>query len=129
MALLISKDVGLTNVVSDSNPVLTDHPTTGSTVTVRLWLFNDNAAKRYENISIDPVDLVSTDESTWVQLAPDNAGSPGSFLAGGAALSMANISDSNVARPFWVKVTTPAVGDTMNKEDIKLDVAGREFAV
>lgn len=129
MALQISKNVGLTDKVTDANPITTEHPISGSAVTVQLWLFNDAATKRYENITIDPTDAVSTDESTWVQLAPDNAGSPGTFLAGGAPLSMANISDSNVAKPFWMRVTTPSVADSQNKTDIKLTVSGKEYAV
>lgn len=129
MALKISKNVGLTDIVSDANPVNTDHPIAGSTVSVQLWLFNDNAAKRYENITIDPTDSVTTDESTWIQLAPDSAGSPGTYGAAGAALTMANVSDSNVAKPFWYKCIAPAVGDTQNKNDIKLTVNWKEFAV
>ncbi|MGO4181207.1 hypothetical protein AB4Z17_08505 [Paenibacillus sp. TAF43_2] len=129
MALKISKNVGLTDIVSDTNPITTEHPITGSAVTVQLWLFNDQATKRYDTVSIKPTDIVSTDESSWVQLAPDNAGLAGTFLAGGAALALANISDSNVAKPFWMKVTTPAVGDTQNKTDIKLTVSGKEYAV
>ncbi|OMF35279.1 hypothetical protein BK133_11285 [Paenibacillus sp. FSL H8-0548] len=129
MALKISKNVGLTDIVSDVNPITTEHPITGSAVAVQLWLFNDAADKRYEDVLIDPTDAVSTDESTWVQLAPDNDGVAGTYLAGGAALTMANISDSDVANPFWMKVTTPAVGDTQNKTDIKLTVTAKEFAV
>lgn len=129
MALKISKNAGLTDIVSDANPITTEHPIAGSAVEVKLWLFNDQSTKRYENITIDPVDTTDTDESTWVQLAPDNAGSPGTYLAGSAALSMANISDSGVGYPFWAKVTTPSVADTQNKSDIKLNTSGKEYAV
>jgi hypothetical protein len=51
------------------------------------------------------------------------------FLSAGAALTMANISDTNVAKPFWVKVTAPSVGSAQNKTDIKLTVNYRKFAV
>ncbi|WP_423408008.1 hypothetical protein AABM38_20400 [Heyndrickxia sp. MSNUG] len=130
--LKISKNVGLTDIVSTgdgSNAISTQHPITGSTVEMKLWLFNDNAAERFENINIDPTDSVSTDESTWIQLAPDNAGVAGTYLSGGTALTMANISDSNVGKPFWVKITTPSVGSVQNKTDIKLTVNYRKFAV
>lgn len=129
--LKIAKNAGLTDIVStdSTNPISTSHPITGSSQELRLFLFNDNAAKRYESISIDPIDETSTDESTWIQLAPDNAGSPGTYLAAGAVLSMANISDSNTGKPFWVKVTTPVVADSQNKSDIKLKVNSTEFAV
>lgn len=129
MALKISKNAGLTDIVSDANPITTQHPITGSAVVVQLWLYNDNSAKTYQTITIDPTDAVATDESSWIQLAPDNAGVAGSYLAGSAALTMADISDYNVAKPFWVKVTTPSVADSQNKSDIKLTVSGKEFAV
>lgn len=131
MALKISKDVGLTNIVSTdgTNPLTTQHPIAGSTVDVKVWLFNDSATKRYESITIDPTDSVTTDESTWIQLAPDNAGAAGTYLGASAALTMANISDSNVGKPFWVRVTTPSVGTTQNKTDIKLTTNFTEFAV
>ncbi|WEK53338.1 MAG: hypothetical protein P0Y55_12160 [Candidatus Cohnella colombiensis] len=129
MALKISKNVGLTDIVSDANPITTTHPTTGSAQTVQLWLFNDDATKTYQSINIDPTDVVSTDESGWVQLAPDNSGTAGTYGAGSAPLTMANITDYNVAKPFWCKVTTPAVSDSANKTDIKLTVNGREYAV
>lgn len=131
MALKISKNAGLTDIVSTdgTNPITTNHPSTGSVVETKLFLFNDSAAFRYEAITIDPTDAVSTDESTWVQLAPDNAGVAGTYLSAGAALSMANISDSAVGKPFWMKVTTPSLGSAQNKTDIKLTVAFNEFAV
>lgn len=129
MSLKLSKNVGLTDIVTDVNPITTEHPITGSAAEVKLWLFNDQSTKRYENIMIDPTDIVSADESTWIQLAPDNAGVAGAYLAGGAPLALANITDSNVAKPFWMKVTTPTVADTQNKTDIKLTVTAKEYAV
>lgn len=131
MALKISKNVGLTDVVSTdgTNPISTQHPITGSAQEMKLYLFNDNAAERFENVNIDPTDIVNTDESTWVQLAPDNAGAAGAYSESGVALTMANISDSNVGKPFWVKVTSPVVGSVQNKTDIKLTVNFRKFTV
>lgn len=131
MALKLAKDNALTDIISTdgTNPLTTEHPIAGSVVEVQVFLFNDEATKRYESITIDPTDATDTDESTWFQLAPDSAGVAGTYLAGGEALTMADISDSNVAKPFWVKVTTPSVADTQNKTDIKLTVNGTEYAV
>ncbi|MBW7475965.1 hypothetical protein K0T92_14560 [Paenibacillus oenotherae] len=129
MALKISKNAGLTDIVADANPITTEHPITGSAVEVRLWLFNDSANKRYTTIALQPTDITSPDDSGWVQLAPDVAGVPGAYLAGGAALSMADISDSGIGKPYWVKVTTPSVADSQNKADIKLTVTAKEYAV
>lgn len=135
MALRISKNSGLTDVVStgdNSNPISTQHPITGSTVEQKLYLFNNDATKYYQNVNIDPTDAVSTDESTWVQLAPDNAGSAGTYGAAGAALTMANIgaagSGDTTGKPFWVKVISPSGQSVQNKTDIKLTVNFREFA-
>lgn len=127
MALKISKNVGLTDVVSTNgtNPISSQHPITGSAVSTQLWLFNDNATERFENITIDPTDIVSTDESSWCQMSADGT----TWLTASAPLTMANISDSNVAKPFWVRVTSPSVGSVQNKTDIKLTVNFRKFAV
>lgn len=128
MALKIAKNVGLTDIVSTgdgSNPITTQHPITGSSVTQQLWLFNDKADERFENITIDPTDSVSTDESTLVQMSADGT----TWLAASAPLSMANISDNGVGKSFWVRVTSPAVGSVQNKTDIKLTVNFRKFAV
>jgi hypothetical protein len=127
--LKISKNVGLTDIVSDANQLTTTHPTTGSaSAAIQVWLFNDDATKTYKVITIDPTDAVTTDESTYVQLAPDSAGVAGTFLAGSAALTMADVLDSNVAKPFWYKCTTPALA-VQNKLDIKLTVNYTEYAV
>lgn len=123
--LKLAKNSGLTDVISTdgSNPLTTQHPIAGSAVETRVFLFNDNGAKRYESITVDPT---GTNES-WVQLAPDNGGNAGTYLAGGAPLSMADVEDT-AGHPFWVKVTTPTVGDTQNVTTIKLTVQGTEFA-
>lgn len=127
--LKISKNSGLTDVVSDANPVTTQHPTTGSSQEVRLWLFNDDATKTYQSITIKPTDTTGSDESNWFQLAPDNAGAAGTYGAASAALNMANVTAANVGTPFWLKVTVPAGQAVQNKSDIKLTVNYTEFAV
>lgn len=135
MALKIAKNSGLTDIVSTdgSNPITTSHTIAGSTVEQKVYLFNNDSTKYYTGINIDPTDAVSTDESTWIYLAPDNAGSAGTYGAAGAALSMANIgaagSGDTTGKPFWVKVITPSVGATQNKTDIKLTVNFTEYAV
>lgn len=125
----ISKDAALTDIISDANPITTEHPISGSAVEVQLWLFNDDSTKRYTGISIAPTDDLIPDDTDWVQLAPDNNGSPGEYLAGGASLSMADIADSDIGKAFWARITTPELPDTINKSDIKLTVEAREYAV
>lgn len=133
MALKIYKDAGFTQEVTALSPLTTQHPIAGSTVDTKVYLRNDDATKYYTTISVDPQDTTATDESTWVFLAPDSAGSPGTFGVASAALSMADIgvagTGDTTGKPFWVRVTTPSVGTTQNKTDIFLNVTGREFAV
>ena len=131
MTLKISKNSGLTDIVSTdgTNPITTPHPITGSSQVVQLWLFNNDATKYYTGITIDPTDSVSTDESTWVQLSADGV----TYLGASAALSMANIgsagSGDTTGHTFYAKITTPSVGSTQNKTDIKLSVNYTEYAV
>jgi hypothetical protein len=116
-----------------TNALTTQHPIAGSAVEGKYYLFNDDATKYYESINIDPTDATGTDESAWIQMADDVSGVAGTYGAGSAALSMANIGSSTGAdtsdKPFWAKVTTPVVDTTQNKTDIKLTTNFTEFAV
>jgi hypothetical protein len=128
MALKIAKNSGLTDIVSSgtgANAVTTQHPITGSAQSVQLYLFNDSSAERFESITIDPTDTTGADESTWVQLSANGS----TWLNAGEALTMADIADNGVGKSFWVRVTSPAVGNVQNKTDIKLTVNYRKFAV
>lgn len=106
----------------------TQHSVDGGADVKKVYLYNDDATKRYTLIVIDPTDISGGDESSYIQLAPDNAGTPGTYQAAGANLSMADINDT-LGKPFWVKITTPTLGTTQNKTDLKLNVTFREFAV
>jgi hypothetical protein len=126
MALKFYSDQALTQEITS---LTTQHANTGMVVERRIFLSNNDATKRYESVVIDPTDTASTDESNYISLAADNTGSAGTYGAAGANLTMANISDSNVAKPFWVKITTPSVGTAQNKTDLQLKALFREFAV
>lgn len=126
MALKFYSDQALTQEITS---LTTQHANTGMAVERRIFLANNDATKRYESVVIDPTDTANTDESNYISLAPDNAGSAGTYGAAGANLTMANIADSNVAKPFWVKITTPSVGSAQNKTDLQLKALFREFAV
>ena len=126
MALKFASDSGLTQVITSLS---TDHANTGMSVERKVYLFNDSASFRYENIVIDPTDTVTTDESNYIQLATDNAGVAGTYGASGANLSLSNITSANVGTPFWVKITTPSVTTAQNKTDLQLKALYREFAV
>lgn len=129
MALKLSKNSGLTDVVSSdgsiSNPIQTSHPVEGSAQTVQMWIFNDNSSKKYQNVSIQAVDAVGTSEANWIQLSLDNV----TYQAAGASLTIPDITTANTGTTFYVKVTTPTVADTINKSDIKLKTSFTEYAV
>jgi hypothetical protein len=129
LAIQVSKNIGLTDIVSEINPLSTKHPTSGSTLEIRVWIFNDDPTRTYEDITIDPIDATGTDESNWIQLAPDNVSVAGSYGAGGAPLAMPNITTANSGTPFWVKTTTPSGQIVKNKNDIKLAISFTEYAV
>ena len=124
MALKLSKNSSLTDIVTDQNPIVTQHPVEGSESIVQLWLFNDNVNKRYESINIQPIDILGSDESGWITLSSNGS----TYQPAGATLTMNDINDTT-GKPIWVKVTTPLVDDTQNKNDIKLQVNFTEFAV
>ncbi|MFQ8550180.1 hypothetical protein [Acinetobacter baumannii] len=126
MALKFYSDQALTTEITT---LTTQHPNTGGSAQQKVFVANNDATKRYENVSVDIVDTSGSDETSYVQLALDNSGSPGTFGAAGATLTMSNITSANVGQPFWVKVTTPSVVGSQNKTDLKLDVLYREFAV
>ncbi|MFD2117241.1 hypothetical protein ACFSTH_13220 [Paenibacillus yanchengensis] len=126
--LKLSKNAILTDIITDSNPINTEHPIGGSSVELPLWLFNDQNDKRYMNITIKPTDDITPDDSNWIQLAPDNAGVAGTYGAAGEPLAIADISDT-VGHPIWIKVTTPMLTDSVNKSDIKLTIEAKEYAV
>jgi hypothetical protein len=122
--LKLSKNVGLTDLVSAGNPITTTHPTTGSaSASIPLWLFNDDATKSYSNINVDPTDATGSDESTWVQLSSDGV----TWLGGGVALTLTV--NGSTGTPFYYKCTTPSGQTVQNKSDIKLTVNYRESAV
>lgn len=125
MALKISKNSGLTDVAAEGNPITTTHINTGEAKVVQLWIFNDNAAKRYESITVDPIDTSGADESGYVQLSIDGV----TYGAAGAPLSIPNISTANVGTTFYYRVTTPSLADSQNKTDIALQIDALEFAV
>jgi hypothetical protein len=132
MALKIAKNSALNDIVSsgdNSNPITTLHSVNGTTQTIQLWLFNDDATKYYTGITIDPIDSTGSDESTWVSLSLDGI----TFQAAGAVLNMPNIGSSGSAdttgKTFYMKVISPSGQTVQNKNDIKLSVTYTEFAV
>ena len=126
MALKLSKNVGLTDVITTSNPLTTQHINTGEAKQTLVYLFNDTSNKKYESVVVSAIDTTGTNEANWMQFAPDDNGTPGTFSN---TLNMANISDNNVGKAFWVKVTSASVTDSQNKTDLSIRITANEFAV
>lgn len=127
MALKISKNSTLTDNVSESNPITTQHNVTGGSIETRVFLYNDTATFTYEDIVISATDTVGTNESSWVTFAKDNNGAVTGTYA--STISYTSIPTANTGVPFWVKVTTPVVETAQNKSDIRIRVVGKEKAV
>ena len=124
MALLFYTDQTLsTELVT----LTTEHASTGEAVEARVFIANLDPAFRYEQILISAEDTeLSTNEAGWITLAPDNAGTAGTYQA--EPLAIADISD-NAPYSFWVRVTTPDVGTAQNKTDLRLNATFKEYAV
>lgn len=131
MALKISKNPSLTDIVSSdqSNPIVTQCPGTGTeserTREVKLYLFNDDEAYRYENVTITCEDTSGSDESSWITFAPDNSGAPGTYSS---TLNMGTINDANQGHAFWMKIVVPDGTPTQNKVDLAIKVSAVEYA-
>lgn len=125
MALKVSKNAALTDIVSETNKIDTKHINTGEEVVVQLWLFNDNSAKKYEGIQLTPADTSGSDESGWFKLSTDGV----TYGASGAPLNLPNVTNANQGMTFYLKVTSTHLNDSQNKTDLVIDVTADEFAV
>ena len=125
MALLYYSDPSLTTLLEN---MTTQHSSTGDSQEVRVFIANKEPGFRYEDVVITPEDTDGPDETNWISLAADNGGAPGTFGAPGASLTIGEISD-NGAHSFWLRITTPAVGQAQNKSDLRLSASFKEFAV
>lgn len=114
MTLKLSKNQALTDIVSEdsANPVTTTHQAAGSSQEVKLFLYNNEPAKAYSNVTVAPLTIGE------VQVAPDIAGAPGAY----ADTIPLTVSAPNTAVPFWLKVTTGPL--TENKTDLRLTTSG-----
>jgi len=137
----------VTNGSDSSNPVTTIHDgKNGDTISVVLYLRNDNITKWYSNITIVPVDLVDTDpygdviytETGWGVKVNKGGDEPTDAEWGDVDWGDdANMDDvgSNVAGdsttyfPFWYLISCPPNENAQNKSDIVLQVNHTENAV
>ena len=96
-----------------TSPIIFKFTQAGGNEERQLFLRHDvlagEGAESSTAVIIDPIDLATSsgDQSTWIQVAADVAGSPGTYAAAGASK---NLGDVNLGAtvPFWIKATVPA---------------------
>ena len=118
-------DSAHTNMISEgtgANPDSSDYNgATGGADQRKLYLWNDQADKTYEDVSIT---AANDDANVNIQYALDNSGSPGAWAE---SISMPN-GDYRAAVPFWRKVITAVHGDSTTRRDITHKFTATEFA-
>ncbi|RKD21481.1 hypothetical protein BEP19_14765 [Ammoniphilus oxalaticus] len=122
MAIKIYHDEDCTQEVTEANPIRTDHPISGSTETVQVYVKNDNADRYYTDVTAQP----QGDDASFIDLSLD-----GSDYADTLDLSdfgSEGNADTSV-RNLWVKVTTPQVDEVQNRRDSSVNISAKEYAV
>jgi hypothetical protein len=126
MALAFYSDASL---VTEINTLASQHANTGASATAQIIIANKDATKTYEDVVVSVLDTSGSSETSWIQLALDNAGSPGTFGTAGASLTLADITSANTAYKFWVRITNAPSADSSKKTDLQLKFDAVEFAV
>lgn len=92
----------------------------------QLWIKNDAVDREYTEVSVvSIIDLVAGEgaDVSWFSVAPDNAGSPGTWQA--TPLNLANIGASGSVS-FWLKCVVPKDTPVENLRDIYITVRAIE---
>jgi hypothetical protein len=102
----------------------------GDSVYYPWYVMNDDAAKGYLDVTITPLDFITPNEVSWIKLAKTEAGLE--TAVAGAALTLDDMTDSDVAHIFWAKVTIPrhtlaANTPAVNKYDINFNMSWAEY--
>lgn len=111
-------------------PVIFKTDPAGGVYERRLYLRHDdltgnNPSSSY-GISVGGTDTSGSDESTWVQVAEDVDGLPGSYSLPGEAKSLGDVLGGEI-KPFWIKVTMPNDVQYGVRTDIKLQISGSDI--
>jgi len=129
MALILYHDEACTNPVEIEDPdEVVQAVETGNDFVdeKKFWIKNDDVLTTYENVTLSgngDIDGTSTSGEIDVTYAPDNTGSPGSYVQ---ELSLAN-GDFDIAVPIWRKVFSPNVQDTFNNTSISHQITVEEY--
>lgn len=113
------------------NAIIFKVPAAGGTYEKQVWLRHrelqgENSESSY-GVVVDPTDDTGSDESTQLQIAPDVAGSPGTYGSAGASHSFGDVLVGQII-PFWVKATVPSspVGE---RQDVYLKLTATSTPV
>lgn len=110
-----------------TNPLIFKVGNDGATLEQQLFLrhtsLSGEGAESSADVSIRGLDLstASDDVDSWVQIAQDSSGAPGTYGSGGAPVVIGNV-NLGEALPFWVKVTVPANSEVGAREDLALNL-------
>jgi len=133
--------------VTQTTPVSTTHDgKDGDTISVQLFIKNDDATKWYSTVTIRPIDkstssttddTIYSDTGWGVKLSPGSQEPTLSFwnsLDWGEMISMGNIGIYGVADistyfPLWYLITCPPNTDAQTKQNISLKIEFTENAV
>jgi hypothetical protein len=115
-----------------TNPLaLTFDGVNGGVIEKRLYLRNNDIAKTYTGISLQPVNtgdavlaVDGTNGYSWKLSAGDQRplNEQWALITAGASIAMSNISDTTTYLPFWVRIEVPAGAPVMSSQKITLDI-------
>lgn len=143
MLIMFRKDDDVFNEITRNtdltNPVWTTHDgQTGGIVTLQLYLKNDDVAKWYSNVTVQPIDLVDAypygdvgyDETGWGVKLSEGSTEPTiaqwEDIDWGNTITMPDITDAVSYIPFWYLISCPPLIDAKTKTDIVLRTAYTE---
>jgi hypothetical protein len=110
-----------------TNPITMKFTNAGGVEQRKLYLRHEilagPGAESSSDVYVEPVDLAPADDdvSTWIQLAPDVAGAPGTYEAAGDPLLIGNV-NLGATVPFWLKATVPATTEVGAREDLAVQL-------
>ena len=102
----------------------------GESKDIELFLKNDGDTKLASsaefNLTITPIDVVGSDESTWAKLATTQGGLDSAIA--GYPLYPADLEPED-EYPFWLRITVPASTPEEDKQDLRLRIRANSIPV
>ena len=103
-----------------SAPLVFKLPPTGGVEVVQLWLRHDElsgeAIESSYGVVLESADDYGTDESSWLEIAPDVSGVAGTYAS---TLAVGDVLGGAIV-PIWVRMTMPFTGEVGARSDIYL---------